>query len=75
MTKRMGILTSGVDCGMLRTPKAPPTNGEITRTLSGEIPSCLATPRWVPITCCVDSQTVSASPLQAQITWNSSIGL
>ena len=60
---------------MLREPKPPPTNGAITRTRLGEMPSCLATPRCVPITCWVDSQTVSSSPSQAQMTWNSSIGL
>ncbi len=29
-----------------RLPKAPPTNGDSTRTSSGLIPSCSASPRW-----------------------------
>ncbi len=51
-------------------------NGETTRTRFGLMSSCAATPCCAPRTFCVDSQMVSSVAVsQAQVVWNSSIGL
>ncbi len=56
-------------------PKAPPTAGEMTRILSGDMPNSAAMVSTVPCTCWVFSQSVSRSPSQRATVPAGSIGL
>jgi hypothetical protein len=56
-------------------PNAPPIKWLTTRTFSGSIPSCSATPFFKPQTIWLGSQTVSWGPDQKHVVVKSSIGL